>query len=47
MNTHTYMAVLGLRGLHCSVRAFSSCGAQLLIAMTAPVAEHGLWAHRF
>ena len=28
MNTHTYMAVLGLRGLHCSVRAFSSCGVQ-------------------
>ena len=40
-------------GLHCCVRAFSSCGEwvllfivvhRLLIVMASFIAEHGLWA---
>ena len=42
-HTHIYMAELSLRslqGLHCSVRAFSSCGGQGLLSSRGAQASH-------
>ena len=51
INYYLFLVALGLLGLHCCARAFSSCGERgllfvvmhgLLIAVASPVADHGL-----
>ena len=53
INLFIYLFLAAL-GLHCCVRAFSSCGERgllfvavrgLLIVVASLVAEHGLWVH--